>query len=180
MSGHVSKGRAERTQKIEDLKKLFSALQGGVLTDYRGLKVAQLTELRRRLRAQKVSYRVLKNTLVKKALKGTALEDLSPLLEGPTGFAIGAEDPIAPARISLEFAKDNEALKIKGGFITGKVLTAKDVTELSKLPGMQGLRAQFLFVLNAPAQQLLGVFNGAQREFLGVLDAQARKLEKSA
>lgn len=180
MSEHISKGRAERSATIEELKTLFGSVQGGVLTDFRGLKVSQITELRRRFRAQQVSYRVLKNTLVKIALKGTPLQGLTPMLEGPTGFAISKGDPVAPAKVAVEFAKDNEALKVKGGFVGGQILDPAAVGELSKLPGLDGLRSQILSAINAPAQQLLSVFNAIPQKFLGVLEAQAQKLGSQA
>jgi large subunit ribosomal protein L10 len=182
VSTEVSQGRSERSEKIEAVKKLFKASNAGVLTDFRGLKVSQITELRRRFVQQKISYRVLKNTLVKIAVKGTPLEDLSKMLEGPTGIAFSLNDPVTPARIVREFAKDNEALKIKGGFIDDEVLSQQQIVEVSKLPGLQELRAQFLSALNAPMQQLLGVLNELPQKFVGVLEAkeeQAKGAEKA-
>ncbi len=180
MSEHISKGRMERSAAIEELKILFGSVQSGVLTDFRGLKVSQITELRRRFRAQQVTYRVLKNNLVKIALRGTPLQGLTPMLEGPTGFAVSKADPVAPAKVAMEFAKDNEALKVKGGFVGAQILDPAAVGELSKLPGLDGLRSQILSAINAPVQQLLGVFNAIPQKFLGVLEAQAQKLGSNA
>jgi large subunit ribosomal protein L10 len=180
VSQEISKGRAERGGKIEQIKGFFSKVEGGVLTDFRGLKVSQITDLRRRFRAQKVAYRVLKNTLVKIAVRGTPLEDLAKMLEGPTGIAFGSDDPIAPARVAMAFAKDNDALKIKGGFLDGLILSVPEVAMVSKLGGKNQMRAQLLSAFNAPAQQFLAVLNAVPQQLLGVLDARARQIEKPA
>jgi large subunit ribosomal protein L10 len=176
----VSTSREQRSEKIEELKKLFKDAQGGVLTDFRGLSVAKITDLRRRFREKGVSYLVIKNTLTKIAVRGTALEGLAPFLEEPTGVAIGNEDPIAPARVATEFAKDNEIFKIKGGFLEGSILSKEQVVGISKLPNRQGLQSQILSLFNTPIQQLLGVFNAVPQKFLGVLKAQEEKLSPGA
>jgi large subunit ribosomal protein L10 len=176
----VSTSREQRSEKIEELKKLFKDAQGGVLTNFRGLNVAKITDLRRKFREKGVSYLVIKNTLTKLAVRGTALEGLAKFLDEPTGVAIGNEDPIAPARVAFEFAKDNEIFKIKGGFLEGTVLTKNQVEDVSKLPNRQGLQSQILSLFNMPIQQLLGVFNAVPQKFLGVLKAQEEKLAPDA
>jgi Ribosomal protein L10 len=176
----VSTSREQRSEEIEELKKLFQAAQGGVLTDFRGLSVAKITDLRCKFREKGVSYLVVKNTLTKLAVRGTALEGLAAFLENPTGVAIGNEDPIAPARVAVEFARDNEIFKIKGGFLEGSILSKEEVMGVSKLPNRQGLQSQILSLFNMPIQQLLGVFNAVPQKFLGVLKAQEEKLSPGA
>jgi len=175
----VSKTRQARTDEIERLKKVFSESEGGVVTDFRGLKVKEITDLRRRFREKGVGYQVVKNTLTRLAVKDTGYEGLDSLLAGPTGIAFGSEDPIAAAQVAVEFSKDFEALQVKGGFMEGKVLSEGEVVELSKLSGKNELKAQFLSVLNAPSVRLLGVLNGVGQKFLGVLKAQEEKMEAS-
>jgi large subunit ribosomal protein L10 len=180
VGSNVSASREQRSEKIEELKKLFQDAQGGVLTDFRGLSVGKITDLRRKFREKGVSYLVVKNTLTKIAVRGTVLEGLARFLEEPTGVAIASEDPIAPARVATEFAKDNEIFKIKGGFLEGSILSKEEVEGVSKLPNRQGLQSQILAVFNAPIQQLLGVFNAVPQKFLGVLKAQEEKLSPGA
>ncbi|HUU02778.1 MAG TPA: 50S ribosomal protein L10 [Myxococcota bacterium] len=174
-----SESRKKRSEEIARIKQVFSEVEGGVLTDYRGLKVSEITDLRRRFRAESVDYQVIKNSLTRLALKGSDYEDLDQILSGPTGIAFGRGDPIAAARVAVEFSKDHEALEVKGGFMDGEILSTAQVAEVSTLTGKKELKASFLAVLNGPAQKLLGVLTGVPRKFLGVLDAQADKLEGS-
>jgi large subunit ribosomal protein L10 len=171
--------RRKRSEEIAALKTLFEGVQGGVVTDYRGLNVEQISELRRRFRERGVGYKVVKNTLTRIAVGGTIYQDLDKLLSGPTGIAFTQGDPIAPAQVAVDFAKDHESLEVKGGFMEGQVLSEAEVREVSKLSGVNELKAQFLATLNGPAQKLLGVLNAAPQKFLGVLMAQAEKMETS-
>ena len=173
----MSKGRAERSKAIEELRQMFEASAGGVLTDFRGLNVAQITALRRKFREQNVSYRVVKNTLTTIAVAGTSYEGLKEHLSGPTGIAFGTDDSVAAARVAVEFAKENDKLKIKGGFIEGEVLDGDGMVEMSKLGGRKDLMAMLLSAMNGPSQKFLGVINGVPQKFLGVLNAQADKLD---
>jgi large subunit ribosomal protein L10 len=175
----VSASRQKRSDEIQALKTLFEGVQGGVVTDYRGLDVKQISDLRRRFRERGIGYKVVKNTLTRIAVEGTHYQDLTGLLTGPTGIAFTEGDPIAPARVAVEFSKDHEALEVKGGFMEGQVLSEAQVREVSKLAGVNELKAQFLATLNGPAQKLLGVLNAAPQKFLGVLMAQADKMETS-
>jgi large subunit ribosomal protein L10 len=173
----TSENRKKRSEEIAALKSLFEGVQGGVLTDYRGLNVEQISDLRRRFRARGVGYKVVKNTLTRIAVEGTAYQELAKLLAGPTGVAFTSGDPIAPAQITVEFAKDHESLQVKGGFMEGQVLSEAEVREVSKLSGVKELKAQFLATLNGPAQKILGVLNAAPQKFLGVLMARADQME---
>ena len=177
-AGHVSAGRQVRSDQITGLQDLFAKVQGGVVTDFRGLNMKQMTELRRRFRLKGVSYKVVKNTLTRIAVDNTSYKGLVQFLVGPTGIAYTDGDPIGPFKIASDFAKENVALNIKGGFIEGTVLTSQEVSEVSKMTSKNEVRSQFLSVLNAPAQKLLSVFNAAPQKFVGVLRAQEEKLEK--
>jgi large subunit ribosomal protein L10 len=174
-----SAGRQKRSEEIAALKSMFESVQGGVLTDYRGLNVEQISDLRRRFRERGVGYKVVKNTLTRIAVGQTAYKDLENMLSGPTGIAFTEGDPIAPAQVAVEFSRDNESLEVKGGFMEGQVLSESEVREVSKLSGVKELKAQFLATLNGPAQKLLGVLNAAPQKFLGVLLARAEKMETS-
>ena len=173
----ISQSRQQRTDEIARLKAVFEKMEGGVLADYRGLKVKEITDLRRRFREKGVVFQVVKNTLTRLAVKGTDYQELDSILTGPTGIAFGETDPIAAARVAVDFAKDHDALEVKGGFMEGQVLSVQEVLEVSKISGKDELKAQFLSVLNGPSQRLLGVLNGVSQKFLGVLKAQEEKLE---
>lgn len=174
-----SASRQKRSEEIAALKSLFGSVQGGVLTDYRGLNVEQISDLRRRFRERGVSYKVIKNTLTRIAVGETAYQDLEKLLSGPTGIAFTEGDPIAPAQVAVEFSRDHESLQVKGGFMQGQVLSEAQVREVSQLSGVKELKAQVLATLNGPAQKILGVLNAAPQKFLGVLMARADQMETS-
>jgi large subunit ribosomal protein L10 len=174
-----SAGRQRRSEEIAALKSLFESVQGGVLADYRGLNVEQISDLRRRFRARGVDYKVVKNTLTRIAVGETVYKDLEKLLSGPTGIAFTLGDPIAPAQVAVEFSKEHESLEVKGGFMEGQVLSEAEVREVSQLSGVKELKARFLATLNGPAQKILGVLNAAPQKFLGVLMARVDQMEKS-
>ncbi len=176
----MSRGRAERAEVIEALRKRFEASQGGVVADYRGLDVEAISELRAKFRENDTSFKVVKNTLTRLAVKGTGYESLDECLAGPTAVAFSDKDAIATARVAVEFAKEHEAFQVKGGFMEGGVLSAAEVDELSKLGGRDELLAQLLSVFNAPAQRLLGVLQGVPQKMLGVLQARADELDEGA
>ncbi len=144
---------------VADLNEKIKNSVSGVLVDYRGLTVEQDTKLRANMRQAGVEYRVIKNTLIRFALKDTGLEALDVHLENPTALAISLEDPVAPAKVITEFAKDNEALQIKGGYLEGQVMELADVEALGKIPPKDVLIAQVLGGLNAPIQSLAIVLN---------------------
>ena len=172
-------GKDGRSAVVSSLKKQFEEVEGGVLTDFRGLDVSTISDLRRKFREQGVSFKVVKNTLTRIAVADTQYKDLQEQLVGPTGIAFAGEDLIAPARVAVEFAKDFEALKIKGGFLEGEVLQEAEIRELAKLAGKNELLSQLLSVFNSSGQKFLGVLNGVPQKFLGVLQAKADQMEES-
>jgi len=121
-----------------------------VIADYRGLNVAQVTELRKQLREAGVEFQVLKNSLIRRATVGAELTELNEVLTGPTAIAFSKEDAVAPAKILNEFAKKHDALKLKGGVVEGNIYNASEITALAELPSRDGLLSMLLSVLQAP------------------------------
>lgn len=132
-------------QKEEEVKKLAEKLKEAkviLLTDYRGISVADVTKLRTDLRNTNSEYKVIKNNIIKRALDANGENGLDNLLEGPTAIVIGTEDYLEPSKVVYNFSKDNEFYKIKGGIIDGKVMTAEEIITLAKLPSRQELMAK--------------------------------------
>lgn len=132
-------------QKEEEVNKLAEKLKDAkviLLTDYRGINVADVTKLRAELRAVKGEYKVIKNNIIKRALDANGESGLDDLLEGPTAIVIGTEDYLEPSKVIYNFSKNNEFYKIKGGIIEGKVMTAEEIITLAKLPSRQELMAK--------------------------------------
>ncbi|GGO08582.1 50S ribosomal protein L10 [Saccharibacillus kuerlensis] len=121
-----------------------------VVVDYRGLNVAQVTELRKQLREAGIEFQVLKNSLVRRATAAAELSDLDAVLTGPTAIAFGTEDVVTPAKILNDFAKANDALELKGGVVEGRVVSADELKALASLPSREGLLSMLLSVLQAP------------------------------
>jgi len=143
---------AEKRRQVEEITAKLKESAATVLVDYRGLNVAQVTELRKKLREAGVEFKVLKNTLVSRAANNAELPDLNPLLTGPTAVAFSKEDVVAPAKVLSEFAKENEALKIKGGVVEGRFADVKQIEALAKLPSREALLSMLLSVLQAPVR----------------------------
>ncbi|MBI2092568.1 MAG: 50S ribosomal protein L10 [Deltaproteobacteria bacterium] len=167
-----------RTQKSEMVNQLVSKMQKAkafVLAEYKGLTVSQMTDLRRKLHTSKSSVNVIKNRLFKRALKQLSIQGLDEYLKGPVAFASCEVDPVMPAKVLVPFAKENEKLKVKAGFMDNKVLTAKMLEEISMLPSREILLAKFLGTLNAPASNLVGVLSAVPRQLVTVLNAIKEK-----
>jgi len=143
-----------KKQSVAEITENFKGAESAVVVDYRGLDVAEITALRKELRDNNVTYKVYKNTMVKRAVADAELEGLNDILAGPTAIAFGHDDVIAPARILYDFAKDHEALEIKGGVIQGEVAPVDQLKELSTLPDHDGLISMLLSVLQAPIRNL--------------------------
>jgi len=154
----MSLNRAEKEQEVTDIKAIFDSNELLVVTQYSGLTVAQLTDLRTKLRAEGASFRVAKNTLVKRALKGTKFEGAADLFKGPTGFA-SSKDPLAAARVAYEFAKTNDKLIILGGATANENLDLSKIKTLALLPSLDSLRGKIIGILQAPAAQLARLAN---------------------
>ena len=172
--------RNEKDQMVDELKASLVTAQSLVLTDFRGVTVEKDTELRNRLRKAGCRYRVVKNTLLSRAVKGTPLEVIDKLLEGPTAIAYSSEDAAAPAKVLTEFVKDAESLTLKGGYVEGQLLDAKGVEGLAKMPGKDQMRATFLAMLQAVPQAFLRLTSAAPTNFLYLLRAREAAGGKSA
>lgn len=146
--------REEKVQAINEIATKLRESQTTVVADYRGLTVAQVTELRKQLREAGVEFKVLKNTLTRLATKQEGLSDLDEHLLGPNAIAFSANDLIAPAKILVDFAKKNDKLEVKGGVIEGKVVGTEQIKQLASLPSRDGLLSMLLSVLQAPMRNV--------------------------
>ena len=170
--------RTEKQQLIDELHKELESSPHAILVDFRGLSVPAATEFRKRMRASGSRYRVIKNSLALRASKGTALERLEAKFEGTTGIAYSGDDPVALAKVLVEFAKDHPALSVKAGVVSGsQVLDAAGVKALSTMPGLAELRARLLGLLQAPATQLVRLLGTPATQLARVVRAHQDKLE---
>lgn len=167
----------EKSQVVAEIKEKLEKSSTVVLADYRGLTVAQVTELRVQMRAAGVDYRVLKNTMIRRAANEAGITGLDPFLEGPTAVAFGA-DPVAPAKILSEFVKSSKVktFAVKAGIVEGKVVGPEGIKTLADLPPREVLLAQVLRGMQAPLAGMANVLQGPIRK-LGYALEEVRKLQ---
>lgn len=166
--------REEKAQQIDALNQTLAATTLVVVTRQSGLTVAEVSDLRRKMRAGGASYKVTKNRLARLALKGTKFEGIDPLFVGPTAVAV-SKDPVAAAKVAVDFAKDNEKLTIVGGALGDKLLDAEGVKTLASLPSLDQLRAKLLGLFQAPATKIAGVLAAPAGQLARVLKAHSEK-----
>lgn len=166
---------------ISDLKEIVDQTKGAIITDYRGLTVAEITTLRRKLRPSNAEYHVVKNTLFKLAA-GETSSTVDDLLTGPTAIVFMKDDLVAPAKVVIDFLREikKPEIKLKGGWIEGKRYSSDQITSLSKLPSKEVLVAQLIGSLNAPASNLVGTLNNIIGDFVRTVQAIADQKAEAA
>jgi large subunit ribosomal protein L10 len=167
-----------KKQFVKELKERLEKSSVVILTDYKGLDVEAMTELRAKLREADVQYQVVKNTMLRLASEGTGVEAIKDSFVGPSAIAMSFDDPVAPAKVLTEFAKDNEKLEIKIGVMDGKTLDLSAIKALSDLPSRDQLLATVLSAMNAVPTSLVTALSDVPRRLVNVL--QAIKDQKEA
>ncbi|AEG16563.1 50S ribosomal protein L10 [Desulfofundulus kuznetsovii DSM 6115] len=163
--------REEKQAILAELTEKFRTSKAAVLTNFRGLDVASMTKVRRRLRESGSELKVAKNTLTRLAANEAGLEGLDPYLEGPTAIAFGYEDPVAPAKVLAELAREFKQLEIKAGILEGKVIDVEGVRRLADLPSREVLLARVAGGIQAPLYGFAGALQGLLRNLVYVLEA---------
>lgn len=163
--------RAHKEKVVAQLKEKFDGVNSMVITDYRGLNVAELNRLRSSLKESGVEYRVVKNTLAIFAARDAGFGGLEKYFVGPTAIAIGLEDPITPAKLISEYAKKSKFLEVKGGLVEGRVIDREKVEYLAKIPPREILLAQVVSGFKSPINRLVMTLNGPMASFVQVLRA---------
>ncbi len=164
----------EKAQTVSAVHQLLRSAKMAVVTEYRGLTVAQMTKLRREIRDASGEYQVIKNTLVRRALKDTAFGDLEKLLAGPNGWVFAYDDPVMLSKALIKFADGNDKLAIKGGMFEGRFMDPAGVKVLSQMPSKPELQAKLLAMINAPATQLLRTIQEPGAQMVRLLESLRR------
>jgi len=179
---YVTEPAAAKIAVVADLRELLGHTQAAILTDYRGLSVAELTNLRKKLRVVDAEFRVVKNTLFKLAGDGLLpIDELDAFLVGPTAVGFAKSDAVGAAKVLVDYAKDHKAISLKAGVLNGNILSVPQVEALSKTPPREVLIAQMMGSLNAPITNLVGTLAGVISKFVFTLQAVAdQKAEATA
>ncbi|MDP2211833.1 MAG: 50S ribosomal protein L10 [Candidatus Aquicultor sp.] len=170
--------RPEKEAVVQEIKEKLRSAKSVILTDYRGLNFEQISELRKSLRQQSVEYKIYKNTLARIAVRELELTELEPYLIGPTAMALSFDDPVAPAKTLVDFAKKSKILELKGAMVEGAVIGPERVKVLAELPSRDTLIAMFMGGLQSPLYGLAGSLNAITRGLAVALNQVAQ--QKSA
>ena len=172
--------RPEKVAEVEAIATRIQSAQSMVLADFTGLTVLQMTEFRRTCRAQQVECRVVKNRLARIAADNADMAVMKDHLNGPTAILFGPESQVDPAKIVVDFAKDNEAMEIKGGFLDGAYLDKSQIVALSKTPSKDELIAKMMGSINSPLTGIAGTVNGVMGALARTIDAVAKQKAEAA
>jgi large subunit ribosomal protein L10 len=172
--------RPEKVAEVQAIADRIAGAQSMILADYTGLTVEQMTIFRRQCRENAVECRVVKNRLARIAADNSGIEAMKDHLKGPTAIVFGAESQVDPAKLVVEFAKTNEAMEIKGGFVDGAFLDSTQVVALSQTPSRDELLAKMMGSINSPATGLVGTINGVAAALARVIDAAAKEKAEAA
>jgi large subunit ribosomal protein L10 len=175
--------RSQKETEVAELHERFERASSVFVAEYRGLSVAAVDTLRARLRAaggRDFEYRVAKNTLVRRAAPGPAADALGPHLRGPTALAFSYGDPARLAKVLVDYAKDNEVFKLRGGFMDGAALGTGEIATLATLPSLDELRAKLIGLVQAPATKVAGVLAAPAGQLARLMAARQKSLEEAA
>lgn len=172
--------RPEKVAAVEQIREDIQSSQAVFITDYRGLKVAQMNQLRGKLRDVGTEYKIVKNTLTSLAAEEAEAGDLKSLLVGPTAVAFAKEDAVATAKALSDFAKESRILKIRGALLEGSVIGAEDIQALADLPPREVLLAKVVGGIQAPIAGFVSVLQGTLRQFVYALDAVREQKERTS
>ncbi len=162
--------RTGKASVVDEMRQRLTRLPNIYLTDFTGLSVKHMTDLRKRFRTEGVEYVVLKNTLARRALQQADIKGLDAELNGPTGFVL-SEDPVAAARIISDFQRESEILQVKVGLVEGRTVSPDDVKRLARLPGREALLGQLAGGMQSPLQWFVGALQGIMNQMVGALEA---------
>jgi large subunit ribosomal protein L10 len=163
--------RTKKSQVVDELTAQLVRSPNLYLTDFTGLTVKRMTELRRKLRAAGIEYAVVKNTLALRAMQSASVAGLDDVVMGPTGVVFAGEEPVVAAKVLATFQKDNEALKLKAGIVEGRVLAPAEIKRLASLPSREELLSQLAGAMQAPLQGFAGALSGLLYQFVGAVEA---------
>jgi large subunit ribosomal protein L10 len=171
--------KQEKSRIVSELQDKFAKAKGIVFTDYRGLNVEELTSLRIALRASDVEFKVVKNTLAKRAAEGTPVNVAKDVFSGPIGIAIGYDDPVLVVKKVLEYSKTNEKLEIKGGVVEGALYAPAQIKAISELPPREVLLSMLVGAMQSPLSKLAGLLNSTLTQFMYAMEGLKQKKENS-
>ena len=163
--------------EVAEIQEKLQKSQSVMFLDYRGLTVSEVTELRNKMRAAGVEYKVIKNTMIRRAAQEAGVEGLGEILEGPTAVAFGYEDPVAPAKILVDFIENAKKTQLKGGVLAGRAMSQAEIKDLASLPSKEQLLAKLMGSLNAPVTGLVMALSGIPRKLVYALNAIKEKKE---